>query len=84
MRDIGSWSKAKMTQMRALARQGYDGVIYLNRYEGIPLEAFQAAYERVPHERLNALSDTQFKKLIPVAEDSYIIFDPRNVRTATL
>jgi hypothetical protein len=83
LRDIGSWSKAKMAQMRALARQGYDGVIYLNRYEGIPFETFQAAYKQVPLDRLDRLSDSQFKKLIPVAEDSYIIFDPRNVCRAS-
>ena len=81
-RDIGSWPKAKLAQMRALARQGYDGVIYLNRYEGIPLEMFQAAYKQVPLDRLNSLSDRQFKKLVPAAEDSYIIFDPRNIRMA--
>lgn len=34
----------------------------------------------MPPDRLDMISDTQFKKLIPAAEDSYIIFDPRNVR----
>lgn len=63
-----------------LERQGYDGIVYLNRYEGIPLEQFEALRERGIDD--TRLSDAQFKKLVPAAEDSYIIFDPKNVRSA--
>jgi hypothetical protein len=63
-----------------LERQGYDGVVYLNRYEGIPLDQFEALRERGIDD--TKLSDAQFKKLVPAAEDSYIIFDPKNVRSA--
>ena len=77
LRDTGDWTVA---ELRRYERQGFDGVVYLNRYEGIPLEQLETAYVKVPADKLNQLSDTQFKKLIPAAEDSYIIFDPRNVR----
>lgn len=77
MRDTGDW---RVSKLRALQRQGYDGVVYLNRYEGIPLEQFDAAHAKVSQERLDKAPDTQYKRMIPAAEDSYIIFDPLNVR----
>lgn len=77
LRDTGDWTTAKL---RRYERQGFDGVVYLNRYEGIPLAQIEAAYHKVPAEKIDRLSDARFKKLIPAAEDSYIIFDPRNVK----
>jgi hypothetical protein len=79
MRDTGDWNKAKL---RAIERQGYDGVVYLNRYEGIPLEQFEAAYQTMPADKLDRLSDVQYQKLVPAAEDSYIVFDPYDVKIA--
>jgi hypothetical protein len=86
MKEEGRWDLQKL---KALARQGYDGVVYLNRTEGIPAEEFDDARLAFGKSRSTAtfddivdeLSDTQFKKLCPSAEDSYIIFDPMNVRS---
>jgi hypothetical protein len=36
----------------------------------------------VPSDKIDRLSDAQFKKLVPAADDSYIIFDPHNVTLA--
>jgi hypothetical protein len=78
MRDTGDWSEKKL---KPLAGK-HDGVVYLNRYEGIPQESFhRAAAEVGGFEKLDLLSDAQFKKLIPEAQDSYIVFDPKNVRS---
>ncbi len=72
----GQWNAATL---RSLERKGYDGIIYLNRYEGIPKKEFEDAYEKGID--LDKVSDSQFRKLIPSAEDSYIIFDPNNVKS---
>lgn len=56
-----------------LAEQGYDGAVYLNRFEGIPLTEFQAASEKA---NIDALSDARFRMLIPSADWSIIVFDP--------
>lgn len=57
MRDKGSWNVA---DFRRLERQGYDGVVYLNRYEGIPFEEFEAA--RAKYGDIDLLPDSKFVK----------------------
>lgn len=79
MRDTGDWSEKKLS---GFARQGFDGVEYLNRYEGIPLDAIERAAAKVGGmDRLDGLSDAQFKKLVPEAEYSRIAFDPSRIRS---
>jgi len=83
-RDTGDWSQGKLSRLKS---QGYDGVRYLNRYEGIPLEAFDRARKEIgqtgsDQDKLDKLSDAQFKRLIPEAKESVIIFDPKNVRSS--
>lgn len=63
-----------MKELRRAEFQGYDGIVYLNRYEGIPLEEFQMAQERVRD--IDALPDSRFKRLLASARDSWIVFDP--------
>lgn len=66
---------------RALRRaelQGYDGIVYLNRFEGIPLDEFRQAQARVRD--IDALSDSRFMRLLPSACDSWIILDPHRLR----
>lgn len=74
MRDTGSWDEKKL---KALQRKGYQGVIYLNRFEGIPYEEFEAARTRVRD--IDKLPDSRFKQIMPSAEESIIVFDPRDV-----
>lgn len=77
LRDTGSWDERKL---RALQRKGWQAVVYLNRFEGIPLEEFEAARAAVGD--IDRLSDAQFRRLLPSARDSLIVFDPAHVRFA--
>jgi 2'-5' RNA ligase len=70
----GNWA----SKIKAAKADGYDGIVYLNRYEGIPLESFQRAGQK----NLDALSDSAFKRLIPEAADSYIAFSPTQIKSA--
>jgi hypothetical protein len=61
----------------AIKGAGYDGIVYLNRREGVDLredDGFSA---------VNEYTDKAFKRRYPAAADSYIIFDPRQVKSAT-
>lgn len=58
----------------AVKRAGYDGIVYLNRREG-NIDAEKAAL-------FNDLSDDAFRKSFPGAEDSYIVFDPSQIKSA--
>lgn len=75
IKDAGSW---KDDQLRRLERQGFDCVQYLNRFEGIPLEAFERA--RAAFGDIDKLSDTAFHKALPEAATSWIVFDPYRVK----
>jgi hypothetical protein len=55
-----------------IAKAGYDGVIYLNRREGI---------EGVKASDIDALTDDEVRKVYPNAQDSYIIFDKNQVKS---
>lgn len=73
-KDMGGNWQSKIKSAKAA---GHDGIVYLNRYEGIPAEAF---------ERLRALgldpdklSDAAFRKLMPEAGDSWIVWSPEQI-----
>lgn len=73
----GSWVKA----IKSAKSSGYDGIIYLNRYEGIPYERFESLRKQgITDEKMDSMSDTQFKKLVPEAQDSYITFEPDQIK----
>lgn len=66
----GDWAR----RIKAARQAGCDAIVYLNRYEGIPsarLDALRAA--GLASAQLDRLSDAEFKKKVPEAEDSYII-----------
>lgn len=74
-RDTGGQWKAKIRQAKA---SGCNALVYLNRYEGIPPERFEAlAAQGVDPDRL---SDAQFRRAVPEAQDSWIVFDLAFVR----
>jgi len=73
--DTGDWTERKLA---ALWRKGWDGVIYLNRFEGIPLEEFEEA--RAKAGNIDVLPDRMFKRLLPSARESIIVFDPAHVQ----
>lgn len=61
-----------------LESQGYDGIVYLNRREGFSLAKGSAEALLNPR-----ISDATFRKRYPGARDSYIVFDPSQVKSAT-
>ncbi|AXK44019.1 hypothetical protein [Erythrobacter aureus] len=75
MKDTGGWDER---QLKRLQKQGWDGVRYLNRYEGIPQSAFERA--RAKYANIDRLSDANFQKALPEASESWIVFDPRNAK----
>jgi hypothetical protein len=67
---------------------GYDGVVYLNTYEGWSSEDGKkadamAARLRVPVRKLiYSMSDSDIKKEFPSAQDSYIVLKPTQLKSA--
>lgn len=55
-------------------RAGMDGIVYLNRYEGMTTEIIERLRDSGDLQRLDGMSDAQFKKLVPEAMESYIVF----------
>lgn len=74
-RDLGGQWKAKIAQAKSA---GHQAIIYLNRYEGIPFERVQEASEQGID--LDKLTDAQFRKRVPEAQDSWIVFSMDHVR----
>ncbi|EMN3634462.1 hypothetical protein R3Q56_006702 [Pseudomonas aeruginosa] len=60
-------------------RAGMDGIVYLNRYEGMTTEIIERLQASGDLQRLDGISDAQFKKLVPEAQDSYIVFSADQV-----
>lgn len=61
---------------------GYDGIVYLNRFEGLnsdPEETISATYG--DDRDLNELTDVEFKGYLPEAQDSYIVLRPTQVKS---
>lgn len=62
------------TVLRRRARQGDRILTYLNRYEGIPTDR---VIETLGHDLDCArMTDAAFRKLVPEAQDSWIVLDP--------
>ena len=75
-KDMGGKWKSKIASAKSA---GHDGIVYLNRYEGISLETIQRAESEGVN--LDRLSDEQFKKFAPEAQDSMIAFEPNQIRS---
>jgi hypothetical protein len=73
-RDTGSGWKNKIRSAKGM---GYDGIVYLNRYEGISQETIARA-DRDGVD-LDRLSDKEFRKYAPEARDSWIAFNAAQV-----
>ena len=78
-RDTGSWPGKLLTRAKS---QGYAAIVYLNRFEGVPLEEFEEA--RSCGTDIDILSDAAFRKKIPSAQDSLIILDPLIARISSI
>ena len=78
LRDTGDWGERRILRHAPRAPV----LVYLNRYEGVPLEEFEAARVRAAAMSLTLedLSDAAFRRLVPSAQDSWIVLDPTCVR----
>jgi len=61
---------------KAIKDAGYDGIVYLNRYEASGATNKQAT-------SMSEASDAEFLKRFPKARDSYIVFYPEQIKSAT-
>lgn len=77
-RDTGGQWRQKIASAKAA---GHDGIVYLNRYEGIPSERITQLASDGVLQTLDALSDKEFKRLVPEARDSYIAFSAAQIRS---
>lgn len=69
----GRWAD----KIRSAKSKGFDAIVYLNRYEGIPVgRILEAQAQGVD---LNALTDAQFRRAVPEASDSWIVFSAEQV-----
>lgn len=74
-KDAGGNWKSKIASAK---KSGFDSIVYLNRYEGISLESIQKAENF--NINLDAISDAEFKQIVPEAQDSYIVFSDSQIR----
>jgi hypothetical protein len=74
--DGGGWA----AKIRSAKSARYDSIVYLNRYEGLTTDVIDRLSVSGDLGRLDRISDSQFKKLVPEAEDSYIIFYNDQIR----
>lgn len=62
---------------RVVVQAGFDGIVYLNRREGLSV-----AGKFISGEETNDWSDDYFLTYYPEAQDSYIVFNPAHVKSA--
>ncbi len=65
-----------------LQSQGFDGIVYMNRMEGIPRVNPDGSPRSAPM-KLFDRSDEEFRAVFPEAVDSYVAFDPAQIKSAT-
>jgi hypothetical protein len=75
-RDRGDFASA----IRSARAAGFDGLVYLNRYEGMTTERITALSDAGQLAGLDGLTDAQFRRLVPEARDSFIALDPDRIR----
>lgn len=70
----GSWGK----KIAAAREAGYDGIVYLNRYEGITTASIERAQRHGV--LLDEMSDAQFRRWCPESRDSFIVLYAEDIR----
>lgn len=75
-KDTGGNWKALIASAK---RAGMDGIVYLNRYEGVTTEIIERLQATGELQRLDSMTDAQFRKAVPESEDSYIVFSAHQV-----
>lgn len=73
----------RLALQNAIKAAGYDGVVYLNRVEGVFDKSAVSAQSSEQFDRdVRELTDEAFKEKYPTAEDSWIIFEPTQAKSA--
>jgi hypothetical protein len=72
---------ALVAMQEAIKANGHDGIVYLNRREGMSKATLKSLMQ-IPFSEQNAMSDEAFKKVARDASDSYIVFDPSQIKSA--
>lgn len=72
----GNWANI----IKAAKAAGKDAIVYLNRYEGLTTEIIERLSKAGLLDRLDDMTDAQFRRVVPEATDSYIIFSLDQVR----
>ena len=66
---------------KTIERAGYDGIVYLNRREGVPdIEDDEVQGKGQDYWDYEA-TDNEFRSAFPMAEDAYIIFQPEKTKS---
>jgi hypothetical protein len=78
-KDLGGQWKTKIAAAKAA---GNDAIVYLNRYEGLDSNVIQRLQSLGLLQRLDDLSDEEFRRAVPQARDSYIVFRPEHIKSA--
>ena len=76
-RDEGGQWASKIASAKTA---GHDAIVYLNRYEGIPVERIEALAAAGLLDKLDRMDDRAFRRAVPEAEDSVIVLDPSRIR----
>jgi len=71
----GDWQ----SRIIAAKKARVDVIVYLNRYEGMSTEIIERLQRTGDLHRLDDLTDTAFRRLVPEARDSYIVWDMSQV-----
>lgn len=79
-KDMGGNWKAKIKAAKA---SGKDGIVYLNRYEGLSSDVIARLSNNGLLNKLDSMSDAEFRRAVPEAEDSYIVFKPNQIKSVT-
>lgn len=70
----GGWER----YVSRLKSKGIDGIIYLNRHEGVPLQRIVLLRAKgITPQMLFTMSDIDFRKHVPEAHDSLLVFRPQ-------
>lgn len=72
----GDWKE----RIQASRRAGYSAIVYLNRYEGLSAETIEELHREGRLSGLDDLSDAEFRKLVPSAQESYILWDEGRIK----
>lgn len=78
-KDLGGNWKSKIKSAKSA---GKDGIVYLNRYEGLSSEVITRLSDAGLLSKLDRMSDAEFKRAVPEAQDSYIVFEPDQIKSA--